>query len=197
MSYDELNSVIQREKHVLTMVYCHFLRNAMVFVFELVVNCYAVMETVGAGFDELLEHQHETAPQLDELFEYFGRTYVGRKQRVGRRAKPEFPPGIWNMRDRVLQKLPRTNNNVECWHNAFDNSVTAQRPVISKFIEMTRKEENITQFKLAQSAVGKSSSLGRRKYRQINVQLFNLVQKYREGETNTLDFLRSIAYNIH
>jgi len=26
---------------------------------------------------------------------------------------------LWNVRDRVIEELPRTNNSVEAWHSSF------------------------------------------------------------------------------
>ena len=74
--------------------------------------------------------------------------------------------------------------------------LTAQRPVIFKFIEMIRKEEELTQYKLSQAAAGKTTKLTRKKYRQINTNLLRLVESYRADETESIPFLRSISHNI-
>ena len=41
-----------------------------------------------------------------------------------RRKNPRFDIFMWNCFERVNQDLPRTNNAIEGWHNAFHVRVT-------------------------------------------------------------------------
>ena len=41
----------------------------------------------------------------------------------GRRRRPCFPQELWNVCERVVEDLPRTNNSLEGWHRAFDRIV--------------------------------------------------------------------------
>lgn len=36
-------------------------------------------------------------------------------------VKPLFEIDLWNLTNRIKDCLPRTNNFVEAWHNAFSN----------------------------------------------------------------------------
>lgn len=52
------------------------------------------------------------------VLDYFEEVYVGRLRRH-RRGNPLFPIRVWNCYDATADHLPRTNNNVEGWHRAF------------------------------------------------------------------------------
>ena len=52
-------------------------------------------------------------PSLTELLDSFEDTYIGRVGRNGNRRVPRFPIRMWNMYERALQSLRRTNNAVE------------------------------------------------------------------------------------
>jgi hypothetical protein len=53
------------------------------------------------------------------MFGYIERTYVGRyktnKKNEMRWKKPRYEIKCWNVRERVLSNLPRTQNNQESW----------------------------------------------------------------------------------
>ena len=59
---------------------------------------------------------------------------------VGRK-KPQFDHTLWNIYDRVIADLPRSNNSVEGWHSAFANHVTITHPTIKKLTEKIRGEQ--------------------------------------------------------
>ena len=44
------------------------------------------------------------------------------------RGYPKFCLQLWNMYERVMQDLPRSNNSVEGWHHAFNNRVSTRHP---------------------------------------------------------------------
>ena len=48
---------------------------------------------------------------------------------------PQFEVKVCNMYDRVLANLPRTNNSVEGWHHAFDNTMRCHHPDVYALIE--------------------------------------------------------------
>jgi len=68
------------------------------------------------------------------VYDYWEDNYIGRLRRR-RRAAPTFPIALWNMRSRVTDGLPRTNNSVEGWHHAFQSSFACHHPNIYKLIE--------------------------------------------------------------
>ena len=52
-------------------------------------------------------------PETYPLQDYFEDTYLGRPCRRGRRREPLFDIELWNMYNRTLGELPRTNNAVD------------------------------------------------------------------------------------
>ena len=71
---------------------------------------------------------------LDPVIDYFEDNFVGRLRR-GRRGLPRFPIELWNQYDRVITRLPRSNNAVEGWHNAFNNVVYMAHPTPIKLAQ--------------------------------------------------------------
>ena len=49
---------------------------------------------------------------------------------------------MWNVYDRVMSNLPRSNNSVEGWHNAFATRVAIAHPTIKKLAEKIRSEQS-------------------------------------------------------
>ena len=59
-----------------------------------------------------------------EFVSYFERTFIGDSNgRRRRRRPPLFSHEMWNKFEDVMRDLPRTNNAVEAWHNAFKKSL--------------------------------------------------------------------------
>lgn len=70
------------------------------------------------------------------VLDYFEITYIGTPRRGGRHRglnRPTFPIDLWNMHDRVLMNLPRTNNHLEGWHNGFAERFERTHPDVWKF----------------------------------------------------------------
>ena len=90
--------------------------------------------------------QDEIPEDLDDLVAYFEDTYIGHPFRR-RRKDPHFKPELWNIYDRIVRNLPKTNNAVEGWHRAFQTSLGHNHPTIYKFIEFLRMEQDHTEKK--------------------------------------------------
>ena len=70
---------------------------------------FVPVQDVILAIDELCNHFCiDEQPVLDYSEIY----YIGELRRY-RRLLPIFPHELWNMHNRVLNKLPRTNNNLE------------------------------------------------------------------------------------
>ena len=85
-----------------------------------------------AGFGELMN-------SLDD----------GIRQR-GRRHGAVFPIPLCNVYDTIHEDLPRTNNSVEGWHNAFNLRVGVTHPTARKLVEKIRKEQTDNEILLEQ-----------------------------------------------
>ena len=55
------------------------------------------------------------------------------------RKKPQFDYTLWNVYDRVVADLPRSNNSLEGWHNAFATRVSVTHPTIKRLAEKIRR----------------------------------------------------------
>ncbi|CAF1111966.1 unnamed protein product [Adineta ricciae] len=58
------------------------------------------------------------------------------------RTKPQFSIQLWNVHDRLISNLPRSNNSIEGWHNAFAQRVSIAHPTIFKLTEKIRVEQS-------------------------------------------------------
>lgn len=136
-------------------------------------------------------------PQNDEiqdLYDYFETTYVGREIRGGRRRVPRFPPRLWNQHSRMTERLGRTNNMVEAWHRGIQASLDGSHPSLWKFLKFLQLEEGNTITTDAQITGG--IIVRREKQDQMNrtARIMTIMSDYRNR--SILDFLRGISYNI-
>ena len=76
-----------------------------------------IADTIQA-FDALSNH---ASNQQQVILDYFESNYIGELRR-GRRLTPRIPHAMWNMSLKVQNELPRTNNDLEVWHNRFAGS---------------------------------------------------------------------------
>ncbi|CAF1546173.1 unnamed protein product, partial [Rotaria sordida] len=60
----------------------------------------------------------------------------------GRRGKPKFSLQLWDIYERVIQDLSRSNNAVEGWHHAFNNRVSIKHPSITKLAKCILREQS-------------------------------------------------------
>ena len=82
---------------------------------------------------EAFETLEEVMPaEAQPILDYFEYTSIGRLRRRNRRA-PWFPISMWNMHERVILDLPRTNNSIEGWHNHIQANVAAHHPNMEIF----------------------------------------------------------------
>ena len=165
--------------------------------FQVKIKCFCALaflpiEDVVNGFLDLSDD--EDIPT--EFLVYFETTYIGTVRGRGyrqRRETPQFPIELWNVRERVLNDLPRSNNAVEGFHNALQSSITSTHPNFWKLCNSLKKEEGLCQTKMAHIRRGDSKSK-KKTYQVIDARLKNLVENY-EHE-NCLDFLRAIPRNL-
>ena len=93
------------------------------------------------------------------------------------------------MNTRVRDNLPRTNNDVEGWHNRFDNSFRHHHANIWKFIDGLKGDSA-----MMQQVAGVLNPPHRPLYREVNQRIQTLVAEYRND--NIINFLRGISFNL-
>lgn len=117
--------------------------------------------------------------------------------------KQSFNRFIHNSNLKLAHKLltysgiPRTNNNIEGWHNGLNSFMGCQHPKFYKFLKYLIKEQDIQDLNIIQINAGEVPQKMRSKYERLDNRLFNLVSSYDEKtEKSFLPYLDAIAYNI-
>ena len=116
------------------------------------------------AFEMLLE---ELPDEAMPVASYYENTYIGRRQRRGRR-EPTFPHALWSVFDRVDEELPRTNNAVEGWHRRFQTNVGVYHPNFWRFLDVLKREQALVDMTIAQITAGHPPPEPRRQYRDTN-----------------------------
>jgi hypothetical protein len=98
---------------------------------------------------------------------------------------PLFPVTIWNCYDRTLGNLPRTNNNLESWHNAIQ-SETKKHMSILRVIQYLRTEQDFSSYKLVKISTGEFDDK-----QNANERLVNVLKDYDKDEI--IDYLKCVA----
>ena len=146
-----------------------------------------------AAYEALMDSM--PAENLEPLTDYFEDTWIGRPQRRGRqRRNPSYPISVWSIYDRVIDGLPRTNNSVEGWHNAFQRTVGFNHPSVYKLIEAIQYEQSNSENLVQQIDTGRLITKKNYRYERIDQALKTIVNSYPRREH--LDYLRAISYNL-
>lgn len=94
----------------------------------------------------------------------------------------------------VIQHLPRSNNSVEGWHNAFAKRVCHKHPTLTKLVKKIRIEQAANEVALERLLAGNVPPAAKRKYVSQNRRLENIIETYHQRPLD--DFLRAIAHNF-
>ena len=142
-------------------------------------------------FDELCNHC-----SIDEqpVFDYFETNYIGELRR-GRPLLSIFPHELWNMHIRVLNELPRTNNNLEWWYTRYSNMFRQTHPSIWEFIDTLKLDASHNRMLIAQMLAGAAPPPQKGSWCcDVNARIATLVQWY--NNANIIPFSRDISYNL-
>ena len=143
---------------------------------------------------EELQDSCDKFPDLIDVITYFEETYIGRLYRR-RRLPPRYAISLWNLNERTLCELPRTNNAVEGWHRAFQTSVCASHPSIFKLIEKLNLEQSGSERILAKLHAGETfAKFSKKKYEKLNDRLETILADY--DFRFKIDFLKGLALNL-
>ncbi|CAF4534020.1 unnamed protein product [Rotaria magnacalcarata] len=122
------------------------------------------------------------------------KTCFGEPKISAGRRKPQFDHKLWNIHDRVVATVPRPNNSVECWHNAFADRVAISHPTIVKPGEKIRCEQS--KFEVALTKILQSHDIKTKKacYRKLNERITRLANSF--DPTQLDQFKKNMAANI-
>ena len=133
---------------------------------------------------------------VDAVLDYVEDTYIGRRRRWRPRDIPMFPVQIWNMYDRTVAQLPRTNNNIEGWHRRFQTTCGCAHPNIWKFINILQNQGSLIHAEIQQALGGHAALPQKRVYADSAARVRNIMIDYPNRRRNVLHYLRSTSYNI-
>jgi hypothetical protein len=108
--------------------------------------------------------------------------------------KPEFPIELWNIYDRVSTNLPRSNNSIEGWHNAFAKRVSIAYPTINKLTDKIRREQSKFEVDIAQIRQGREPKPKKVAYRKLDERIKRLVDDY--SNVDLVEYLNGLAANV-
>ncbi|CAM4980366.1 unnamed protein product [Rotaria socialis] len=131
----------------------------------------------------------------DDLLEYFEKTWIGEPKRRGTgRKKPQFDHKLWNIHDRVVATVPRSNNSVEGWHNALASRVAISYPTIVKLGVKIRREQSKFEVDMAKILQGHNIKTKKACYRKLDECITRLVSSFDPTQLDQL--LKNMAANI-
>ncbi|CAF4363303.1 unnamed protein product [Rotaria sp. Silwood2] len=143
---------------------------------------------------ELLENEFDD--DADEFMYYFEKTWIGECKRRGTgRKRPQFSHELWNVYDRVINDLPRSNNAIEGWHNAFANRVAIAHPTIPKLTNKIIQEQSKFEIDIEKLRQGDEPKPKKAAYRKYDDKIKRLVQLYNNNDL--AQYLSGIAANIN
>jgi hypothetical protein len=96
---------------------------------------------------------------------------------VPSRKTPRFALDLWNCYERTRLGLPRTNNNLEGWHNALQATIKSH-PHLLSLIDSLKLEQSNTEnvyVKLSTGNVNKRKAV----YVMLEEQLTNIISDFK------------------
>ncbi|CAF2080718.1 unnamed protein product [Rotaria magnacalcarata] len=153
---------------------------------QLIALAFAPLDQIITGFDLICDQFDNDA---DDLLEYFEKTCIGTD-----RKKPQFDHRLWNIHDRVVATVPRPNNSVEGWHNAFADRVEISHPTIVKLGEKIRREQSKCQVDMTKILQSHDIKTKKACYRKLDEHITRLANSFHP--TRLDQFLKNMAANI-
>ncbi|CAM4920337.1 unnamed protein product [Rotaria socialis] len=131
----------------------------------------------------------------EDFIDYFEKTWIGepKKRGVGRK-NPLFTIDLWNVYDRESANLPRSNNSIEGWHNAFAKRVSIAHPTITKLTDKIRREQSKFEVDIAQIRQGQEPKPKKATYRKLDDRIKRLVDDYHN--VHLVDYMNGLAANV-
>ena len=137
---------------------------------------------VRTAFTELRTDPAATEYDLEPLFAYYEHTWL-----------QTFKPALWNVHD----KITRTNNHMEGWHNKFSSALGKTHPGVHEFVLALKAEQSATEVTIEWARLGAAPPSRRRKYRELDDCLDRLTKRFKEGESTVNEFLSSVRHIVH
>ena len=101
---------------------------------------------------------------------------------------------MWNVNGRINDDLPKTNNSIEGWHNAFNKRVGITHPTPRKLFLKIRNEMSDFELLVEQHRLGMIMPQPAKRYRDSSDRIRGIVNNF--DFSVILLFLRTIVHNI-
>lgn len=169
--------------------------------FALKIKCLSALAFVPppdvvAAFESLVQDPfYSSSEDIRNFMDYFETTWIGKLRRSRRRQQPMFPIPDWNIHERIVQNIAKTNNAVEGWHRGFQSILGGHHPTIWRLIKALKREQSLNQLKITQYLAGGTPPLPRKRYRDCAKRIKRVVDDY--VNRTKVDYLESIAHNIN
>ncbi|XP_069474256.1 uncharacterized protein [Ambystoma mexicanum] len=128
------------------------------------------------------------------LLDYFENTWIGQLTRSGNRRRPKYQIQLWNCYQATLDNTPRTNNTLEGWHSHLNKNFSIHNPNLWHFLKNLKIEEQHLEFRLSQTLSLANQGPKRRKYRDYESKLIQIVQDF--NVENKENYLNTVACNL-
>ncbi|RNA00588.1 hypothetical protein BpHYR1_016467 [Brachionus plicatilis] len=96
--------------------------------------------------DSFVILQDSAPSELKTVFTYFEDNYIGAKvqrTKVPSRKDPRFDRELWNVYSRTCNGRPRTNNNLEGWHNALQSTMKSHPHLLSLITSLKLEQSDM------------------------------------------------------
>ena len=172
--------------------------------FRFCVNLFGVMAFVplkklDTAYESLLQKCDNLLPGDSDLLrfkKYFEKSFMGRKK-DGQMKNPKYTREMWNQYKNVLKNDPRTNNNIEGWHNALNHIHGGSHPTVFKFVKIIKEDMERSRLKVLEVSSGNALKPKRQTYKQLDSKIFNICEQLRKKQIGIESFMSSIARVYH
>ncbi|CAF1447913.1 unnamed protein product [Adineta ricciae] len=121
------------------------------------------------------------------LLDYFERAWIGQKKG---KSKPKFSLHLWNTYERVTQDLPRSNNAIEGWQNAFNSRVSIKHPSVTNLAKCIIREQSRFEIDIERLRTGEQPRKKKKVYADLDARLKRIVMSY------NVDYIEEYLYQI-
>ena len=136
-------------------------------------------DQIPAAFRKL-KRKAATRP-LQQLAEYVDKTWI---------TNTTWPPASWS----VYLRAVRTNNDVEGWHNGLNRRAQGKSQLpFYMLITLLHEESRLTSLQIRLVSERKLCRIQRKTYRQLQSKIFNLWDRYENGEQSVKQLLRACS----
>ena len=139
----------------------------------------------------------EDVQSFREYIDYLETTCIG-AVRFRSRRQPLLPIRCWNVFHRVQHDLPRTNNSIEGWHNAFSKrvSISQSHPTLRRLIKKIMQEHGSNETVIEQLNAEIVGPPLKKVHDAVNQRLKGIVELYDSENLHIDSYLRAIAHNL-